>query len=214
MQYLKNCLKSCRTFTPTEPGNHRSHIDGNSLHCLSDRREIAINQDAHAKPDESMSDDEESEESDTLRADRMDAKDSRIEPLASNIKHNQPFASAPSLRKCESPPRSFVREPTAQSSSTKLSHSFKAETSQPSLYLVGGDRRLQTSPVLSPHLSTSHSTSEVDHEASAALLMLNAFDRRERFKQEPTTKLAAQEETADRGRPKGRSISVKDLLRG
>ena len=207
-------MQRCRTLIPRERENHSSYIERSSLDCLSDRRENANSQDAHAKPDETMSDDEGSEEPDTLRADRMDAEDSQTDSLASNIKHNQSFASAPSLRKSDSPPQSLVREPTTQSSSTTLSCSSKAETSQPSWCLVKGNRTLQTSPMVAPHSSISHSTSEVDHEASAALLMLNAFDRRESLKQEPTTKLAAQEETSNRERPKGRSISVKDLLRG
>lgn len=64
----------------------------------------------------------------------------------------------------------------------------------------------QASPAILPQSSHSSAPSELDQEASAALLMLNASDRRT-----SVTKSIGESRSQGQSRPRG--ISVKDLLR-
>lgn len=70
----------------------------------------------------------------------------------------------------------------------------------------------QPSPMLLPQSSHSSAPSELDQEASAALLMLNASDRRGSISEQPKPSVAARP-SDERPKQNIRGISVKDLLR-
>ena len=214
VRYLKRCLEHM----PNHHSRAESSAVSSPLHSNKQGDDTSPNLDDDENGPSEDSDGED------RPCDEMEVDDSRHEehrPVSALQTWYKPFAPGSDALTPTSPPfsaKSSAYLPVSSVPQCELpSPAYSAGLSYERLNGPFGQSSsrsapTQTSPALLPQTRGSNSASQLDHEASTALLMLNALDRRDSFTQKVAVSAKPERPGSAFHRSGSRSISVKDLL--